>query len=138
MWPVGRQEVNGEQPIRSEGEGVGRTGVAAQSVKPLPSLTVRGVDVAVSGARADQDGPPALGALHEGQVPDGTVVHAELQVGPFDQKTQIKPGCPVHEEVAEHPVPVALQVSALKGRTLTNLSLEPVANSCPQRLQATQ
>lgn len=105
MWPVGTQEVNGKQPIRCEGEGVGRTGVAAQSVKPLPSLTVRGVDVAVPGARADQDGPPALGALHEGQVPDGAVVHAELQVRPFDQKTEIKPGRPVHGRRRSIPYP---------------------------------
>ncbi len=34
--------------------------------------------------------------------------------------------------------PVALQVSGLKGSTLTYLSLEPVASSCPHGLQATQ
>lgn len=79
--------------------GLGRTSVAAQRVKPLPSLTVCGVDVAVSGARADQDGPPALGALHEGQVPDGAVMHAELQVRPFGQKAQIKPVCPGQEKL---------------------------------------
>ena len=36
------------------------------------------------------------------------------------------------------PLPVALQVSALKGSTLTYLSFDPVANNCPQGLQATQ
>lgn len=36
------------------------------------------------------------------------------------------------------PSPVALQVSGLKGSTLTYLSLEPVASNCPQGLQATQ
>lgn len=41
-------------------------------------------------------------------------------------------------ELNIHTVPVALQVSALKGSTFTYLSLEPVANSCPQGLQATQ
>lgn len=35
-------------------------------------------------------------------------------------------------------LPVALQVSALKGSTLTYLSFEPVANNCPQGLHATQ
>lgn len=36
------------------------------------------------------------------------------------------------------PLPVALQVSALKGSTLTYLSFDPVASNCPQGLQATQ
>lgn len=35
-------------------------------------------------------------------------------------------------------LPVALQVSALKGSTLTYLSFDPVANNCPQGLHATQ
>lgn len=125
----------------SENAGHGRTSVSAQGVKSLPSLAVCGVDVTVSRACADQDGPPALGALHEGQVPDGAVVHAELQVRPLDPKTQwtpFKTVCPVPAELGKKSVPVALQVSALKGSTLTNLSLEPVANSCPQWLQATQ
>lgn len=92
-----KQSVNGEQPVGSERPGSGRTSVAAQRVEPLPPLAVCGVDVAVSGAGADQDGPPALGALHEGQVPDGAVVHAELQVGPFGQKTQIRAARPGQE-----------------------------------------
>lgn len=89
-WPAQTQRVSGEPPVSSGKQGLGRTSVAAQRVQPLPSLAVGGVDVAVPSARADQDGPAALGALHEGQVPDGAVMHAELQVRPFRQKTQIK------------------------------------------------
>lgn len=54
--------------------------MSAEGVEALSSLAVGGVDVTVSGPGADQDGAPALGALHEGQVPDGAVMHAELQV----------------------------------------------------------
>lgn len=74
--------------ITSENDDFGYTSVSAQGVESLPSLTVCGVDVAVPGPCADQDGPPALRTLHEGQVPDGAVMHAELQVRPFDQKTR--------------------------------------------------
>ena len=58
----------------------GHTGVSTQCMEALSSLTVCSVDVAVSGPGTDQDGSSTLGALHEGQVPDGAVVHAELQV----------------------------------------------------------
>lgn len=57
------------------------TRVSTEGVEALSSLAVGGVDVTVSGSGADQDGAAALGALHEGQVPDGAVMHAELQVG---------------------------------------------------------
>lgn len=56
------------------------TSVSAQGVQALSPLTVCGVDVAVPSPSADQDGAPALRSLHEGQVPDGAVMHAELQV----------------------------------------------------------
>lgn len=52
--------------------------MSTQGVQALSSLTVGGVYVAVSGSSADQDGSSALRTLHEGQVPDGTIVHAEL------------------------------------------------------------
>ena len=54
------------------------TCVTAESVQPLASLTVGGVDVAVPRPGTHQDGPPALGPLQEGQVPDRAIVHAEL------------------------------------------------------------
>lgn len=57
-----------------------RTSVSTQGVKALSSLTVCCVDVAVSSTSTDQDGSSTLRALHEGQVPDGTIMHAELQV----------------------------------------------------------
>lgn len=56
------------------------TCVATERVQPLSSLTVGGVDVTVSSSGADQDGPSTLWTLHEGQVSDGAIVHAELQV----------------------------------------------------------
>ena len=77
--------------------------MSAQGVKSLPALAVCGVDVAVSGPCADQDGPPTLGALHEGQVPDGAVMHAELQVRPFDQKTPVRPVQTARPVEAERP-----------------------------------
>lgn len=43
-----------------------------------------------------------------------------------------------HTHTHARALPVALHVSALKGSTLTYLSLEPVASNCPQGLQATQ
>lgn len=141
-----------------------RTGVSAQGVKALSPLTVRCVDVAVSSPGTDQDGSSTLRALHEGQVPDGTVMHAELQVwawirGAHSGQKHRVPSTGDHLNIGLYRfrnvagktdmtyrilskiykiVPVALQLSALKGRTLTYLSLEPVANSCPQWLQATQ
>lgn len=57
-----------------------RTCVSTERVQPLPSLTVSGVDVTVPGSGADQDGSSTLWTLHEGQVSDGAIVHAELQV----------------------------------------------------------
>lgn len=57
--------------------------MSTKGVKTLSSLTVCCVDVTVSSPCTDQDGPSALRALHEGQVPDGTVMHAELQVWPL-------------------------------------------------------
>lgn len=48
-------------------------------------------------------------------------------------------GTPEADPPADPPsVPVALQESVLKGSTLTNLSLEPVASRWPQGLQARQ
>lgn len=57
------------------------TCVSTEGVQTLSSLAVGGVDVTVSGSGTDQDGSPAFWTLHEGQVSDGAVVHAELQVG---------------------------------------------------------
>lgn len=54
--------------------------MSAEGVQTLSSLTVCGVDVTVSGSGADQDGSSAFRALHEGQVSNGAIVHAELQV----------------------------------------------------------
>ena len=117
--------------------------MSAERVQTLAPLTVGGVDVTVSSSGADQDGSSTLRTLHEGQVADGAVMHAELQVWAWPQRD-----INTHETGSEVPigpapkyplsVPVALHVSALKGRTLTYLSLEPVASSCPQWLQATQ
>lgn len=56
------------------------TCVSTESVQTLPSLAVSGVDVTVSSSGADQDGSSTLWAFHEGQVSDGAVMHAELQV----------------------------------------------------------
>ena len=64
------------------------TGVAAERVQALAPLTVRDVDVAVPRPRADQGRAARAAALHEGQVPDGPVVHAELQVRPCSTHTQ--------------------------------------------------
>lgn len=64
--------------------GAPRTCVPTERVQPLSSLTVGGVDVAVSSPGADQDGPATLWTLHEGQVSDGAIVHAELQVWPCE------------------------------------------------------
>lgn len=61
-------------------ETLGCTRVSAQGVQTLSSLTIGGVDVTVSSTGADQDGSSAFWALHEGQVSDGAVMHAELQV----------------------------------------------------------
>lgn len=55
-------------------------------MQTLSSLTVGGVDVTVSGSGADQDGSSTLGTLHEGQVSDCAIVHAELQVRALDIK----------------------------------------------------
>ncbi len=55
-----------------------RTCVSTEGVQTLSSLTVGGVDVTVSSSGADQDGSPTLWTLHEGQVSDGAVMHAEL------------------------------------------------------------
>jgi len=49
-------------------------------MKALSSLTVSGVDVTVSSPGTDQDGSSTLRALHESQVPYGTIMHAELKV----------------------------------------------------------
>ena len=54
--------------------------MSAEGVQALSPLTVGGVDVAISGPGTDQDGSSALGPIHEGQVADGAVMHAELQV----------------------------------------------------------
>lgn len=67
-------------PVLTESWTVAPTCVSTQGVQTLSPLTVRGVDVAVSSSGADQDGASALWTLHEGQVSDGAVVHAELQV----------------------------------------------------------
>lgn len=56
------------------------TRVSAECVQTLSPLAIGGVDVTVSSSGADQDGSSALWTLHEGQVPDGAVMHAELQV----------------------------------------------------------
>jgi hypothetical protein len=66
-----------------------RTGVSTERVQTLASLTVRDVDVAVPRPRADQRRAARAPALHEGQVPDGPVVHAELQVRPCITHTHI-------------------------------------------------
>lgn len=55
--------------------------MSTEGMQTLSSLAVGGVDVTVSGSGTDQDGSPAFWTLHEGQVSDGAVVHAELQVG---------------------------------------------------------
>lgn len=57
-----------------------RTCVSTEGVQTLSSLTVSGVDVTVSSSGANQDGSSTLWTLHEGQVSDGAVMHAELQV----------------------------------------------------------
>lgn len=57
------------------------TCMSAKGMKTLSSLAVSGVDVTVSSSGADQNGPSTFGPLHEGQVSNGAVVHAELQVG---------------------------------------------------------
>lgn len=54
--------------------------VSTQCMKTLSSLAVSGIDVAVSGSSTDQDRSSTLRALHEGQVPNSTIMHAELQV----------------------------------------------------------
>ena len=56
--------------------------MATERVQTLAPLAVSGINVAVPGSGTDQDGPPALRALHEGQVSDGAIMHAELQVRP--------------------------------------------------------
>lgn len=56
------------------------TCVPTERVQALPPLAVGGVDIAVPRTSADQDGPTALGTLHEGQIANGAVMHAEFQV----------------------------------------------------------
>ena len=57
-------------------------------MKALTSLTIGGVNVAVSSPGTDQDGSSTLGSLQECQVPDGTIMHAELQIWAWITGTQ--------------------------------------------------
>lgn len=62
------------------------TCVSTEGVQTLSSLTVRGVDVTVTGSGADQDGSSTFWTLHESQVSDGAIMHAELQVWTYSTK----------------------------------------------------
>lgn len=62
-----------------------RTCVSIEGVQALTSLAVGGVDVTVSCSSTDQDGSSTFRTLHESQVSDSTVMHAELQVWALDQ-----------------------------------------------------
>lgn len=64
-----------------------QTCVSTEGVQTLPSLTVGGVDVTVPGSGADQDGSSTLRTLHEGQVSDCAIMHAELKVRALDIRT---------------------------------------------------
>lgn len=63
------------------------TCVSTECVQTLSSLAVGSVDVAVSSSGADEDGPPTLWPLHEGQVSDGAVMHAELKIRAYKTHT---------------------------------------------------
>lgn len=76
--------------------------MATERVQSLASLAVSGVDVTVSGAGADQDGSSALWTLHEGQVSDGAIMHAELQVRACQLRQQTPELNTANEELTPH------------------------------------
>lgn len=93
--------------------------MSAERVQTLAPLTVGGVDVTVSSSGADQDGSSTLRTLHEGQVSDGAVVHAELQVWAWPQRD-----INTHEIGSEVPIGPRPQVSTVCTCGVARLRIE--------------